>query len=64
MTEYACSDDDYVDHDDDDNNDDDDDDGDVNDDDDGHLLIEVDGAEASSRGNDAEQVENPVKLNF
>ena len=32
--------------------------------DDDHLLIEVDGAEASSCGNDAEQVENPVKLNF
>ena len=29
-----------------------------------HLLIEVDGAEASSRGNDAEQVENPVQLHF
>ena len=30
----------------------------------GHLLVEVDGAEASGRGNDAEQVEDPVQLNF
>jgi len=29
-----------------------------------HLLVEVDGAEASGRGNDAEQVEDPVQLNF
>ena len=29
-----------------------------------HLLVEVDGTEASSCGNDAEQVEDPVELNF
>ena len=29
-----------------------------------YLLVEVDGTEASGRGNDAEQVEDPVQLNF
>ena len=29
-----------------------------------HLLVEVDGPEPSGCGNDAEQVENPVQLNF
>ena len=29
-----------------------------------HLLVEVDGSEASGCGNDAEQVEDPVQLNF
>ena len=41
------------------------DDDDVYDVDDGdHLLVEVDGTEASSCSNDAEQVEDPVELNF
>ena len=39
-------------------------DDDYNVDDGDHLLVEVDGTEASSCCNDAEQVEDPVELNF